>query len=167
MHRMLQSHQEDVQVKFPSQIDFRAISQLLKLRFTAMVTYSFHLRFPQLTSFHSVFHSFHGLMNSINWPAYSIWVFIAQLLEHCSATQRSRVLIPLKPRKFFFSGYFAIAYIYVISYKSFALHGIFPSPFHLNNVNLFMTNDHLIYSCDNLCSANGKLAKSNSGCNFV
>ena len=25
--------------------------------------------FLQLTSFHSVFHSFHGLMNSINWPA--------------------------------------------------------------------------------------------------
>ena len=34
--------------------------------------------FPQFTSFHSVFHSFHGLMNSINWPASSIWVFIAQ-----------------------------------------------------------------------------------------
>ena len=74
---------------------------------------------------------------------------------------------PVEAPKIFFSGYFAIAYIYVISYKSFALHGIFPSPFHLNNVNLFMTNGHLIYSCDNLCSANGKLAKSNSGCNFV
>ena len=34
--------------------------------------------FPQFTSFHSVFHSFHGLMNSINWPASSVWVFIAQ-----------------------------------------------------------------------------------------
>ena len=34
--------------------------------------------FPQFTSFHSVFHSFHGLMNSINWPVSSIWVFIAQ-----------------------------------------------------------------------------------------
>ena len=34
--------------------------------------------FPQFTSFLSVFHSFHGLMNSINWPASSIWVFIAQ-----------------------------------------------------------------------------------------
>ena len=34
--------------------------------------------FPQFTSFHSVFHSFHGLMNSINWPALSVWVFIAQ-----------------------------------------------------------------------------------------
>ena len=34
--------------------------------------------FPQFTSFYSVFHSFHGLMNSINWPAVSVWVFIAQ-----------------------------------------------------------------------------------------
>ena len=34
--------------------------------------------FPQFTSFHSVFHAFHGLMNSINWPALSVWVFIAQ-----------------------------------------------------------------------------------------
>ena len=27
--------------------------------------------FPQFTSFHSMFHSFHTLMNSINWPASS------------------------------------------------------------------------------------------------
>ena len=49
----------------------------LKLRFTAMVTLISFV-FPQFTSFHSVFHSFHGLMNSINWPALSVWVFIAQ-----------------------------------------------------------------------------------------
>ena len=24
-------------------------------------------------------------MNSINWPALSVWVFIAQLVEYCSA----------------------------------------------------------------------------------
>ena len=41
--------------------------------------------FPQFTSFRSVFHSFHRLMNSINRPASSVWVFIAQLVEHCSA----------------------------------------------------------------------------------
>ena len=28
---------------------------------------------PQFASFHSVFHSFHGLMDSINWPAPSVW----------------------------------------------------------------------------------------------
>ena len=34
--------------------------------------------FEPVAPFHSVFHSFHGLMNSINWPASGIWVFIAQ-----------------------------------------------------------------------------------------
>ena len=51
--------------------------------------------FPQFTSFHSVFHSFHGLMNSINWPASSVWVFIAQLVKHCSANAEA------KPNPFF------------------------------------------------------------------
>ena len=40
-------------------------------------------------------------MNSINWSAPNICVFIAQLVEHCSATQRQWVRIPLKPWKFF------------------------------------------------------------------
>ena len=47
--------------------------------------YEAKLEFPTMRdksvetlSFHSVFHSFHGLMNSINWPASSVWVFIAQ-----------------------------------------------------------------------------------------
>ena len=66
-----------------------------------------HKRFK---SFHSVFHSFHGLMNSINWPASSIWVFIAQLGEHCSAnaeaTGSNRVEAP---KIFFFRAIFAIA----------------------------------------------------------
>ena len=35
--------------------------------------------------------SFHGLMNSLNWPASSVWVFIAQLLEHCSANAEATV----------------------------------------------------------------------------
>ena len=42
---------------------------------TAMVTVISFV-FPQFTSFHSVFHSFHGLMNSINWPASSIWIHL-------------------------------------------------------------------------------------------
>ena len=40
-------------------------------------------------------------MNSINWPALSVWVFIAQLIEHCSANAEATVRIPLKPRKTF------------------------------------------------------------------
>ena len=43
-----------------------------------------------------------GLINSINWPASIVWAFIAQMVEHYSATQRPCVRIPLKPRKFFF-----------------------------------------------------------------
>ena len=62
--------------------------------------------FPQFTSFHSVFHSFHGLMNSINWPASSVWVFIAQLGEHCSANAEATGSNPVEAPKNFFSGYF-------------------------------------------------------------
>ena len=51
-------------------------------------------------------HSFHGLMNSINWPASSIWVFIAQLGEHCSADAMAAGLNPVEAPKNFFSGYF-------------------------------------------------------------
>ena len=53
-----------------------------------------------------VFHSFHGLMNSMNWPASSIWVFIAQLREHCSANAEATDSNPVKAPKNFFSGYF-------------------------------------------------------------
>ena len=59
--------------------------------------------FPQFTSFHSVFHSFHGLMNSINWPSSSVWVFIAQLVEHCSANAEATSSNPVQaPKKLFF-----------------------------------------------------------------
>ena len=64
----------------------------------AMVHIFIAFVFPQFTSFHSVFHSFYGLMNSINWPAFSVWVFIAQLVEHCSANSEAT----LKSRKTFF-----------------------------------------------------------------
>ena len=58
-------------------------------------------------SFHSVFHSFvHGLMNSINWPASSTWVFIAQLGEHCSANAKATGSNPVEAPKNFCSGYF-------------------------------------------------------------
>ena len=53
-----------------------------------------------------MFHSFHGLINSINWPASSIWVFIAQLGEHCSANAEVTGSNPVEAPKNFFSGYF-------------------------------------------------------------
>ena len=62
--------------------------------------------FPQFTSLHSVLHSFHGLMNSINWPAFSVWVFIAQLREHCSVNAEATGSNPVEAPKIFFAGYF-------------------------------------------------------------
>ena len=59
--------------------------------------------FPQFTSCHSVFRSFHGLMNSINWPASSVWVVIAQLGEHCSANAAAMGSNPVEaPKNSFF-----------------------------------------------------------------
>ena len=55
--------------------------------------------FPQLksTSFHVSFLS-RIKMNSINWSAPNIWVFIAQLVESTAAlTPRPWVRIPLRP----------------------------------------------------------------------
>ena len=48
------------------------------------------------------FHSFHGLMNSINWLASSVWVFIAQLVEHCSANAEATGLNLVEAPKNFF-----------------------------------------------------------------
>ena len=45
-------------------------------------------------------------MNSINWPASSVWVFIAQLREHCSANAEATGSNPVEAPKNFFSGYF-------------------------------------------------------------
>ena len=40
-------------------------------------------------------------MNSINWPAPNIWVFIAQLVEHCSANAEAMGSNPVEAQKFF------------------------------------------------------------------
>ena len=45
-------------------------------------------------------------MNSINWPASSIWIFIAQLGEHCSDNAEATGSNPVEAPKNFFSGYF-------------------------------------------------------------
>ena len=50
-------------------------------------------------------------MNSINWPASSVWVFIAQLGEHCSANAEATGSNPVEAPKIFFRGFFAIAQI--------------------------------------------------------
>ena len=54
---------------------------------------------------------FTGMMNSINWPASNIWVFIAQLVEHCSANAETIGSNPVEAPKRFFRAYFVIAYM--------------------------------------------------------
>ena len=41
-------------------------------------------------------------MNSTNWPAPNVWVFIAQLVEHCSAKAEAMRSIPVEAPKTFF-----------------------------------------------------------------
>ena len=94
--------QPDEKAISPSQQTFHSIPFAIHCDGHILIS----LVFPQFTSYHSVFHSFHGLMNSINWPASSIWVFIAQLGEHCSANAEATGSNPVEAPKNFFSGYF-------------------------------------------------------------
>ena len=48
-------------------------------------------------------------MKSINWPAPNIWVFIAQLVEHCSANAEAMGSNPVEAQKLFSGLKFAIA----------------------------------------------------------
>ena len=45
---------------------------------------------------------FTSTMNSTNWPAPNVWVFIAQLVEHCSANAEAMVSNPVEAPKTFF-----------------------------------------------------------------
>ena len=42
---------------------------------------------------------FTGTMNSINWPVLNVWVFIAQLVEHCSANAEATDSNPVEAPK--------------------------------------------------------------------
>ena len=44
------------------------------------------------------------LMNSINWPALSVLVFIAQLVEHCGMDAEITGLNPIEALKIIFWG---------------------------------------------------------------
>ena len=90
--------------KSDSHMSFSVILiQLLKVRLQQRWS---HLHFICISSVHnschSVFHSFHRLINSINWPALSVWVFIAKLVEHCSANAEATGSNPVETRKPFF-----------------------------------------------------------------
>ena len=49
-------------------------------------------------------------MNSINWPAPNVWVFIARLVQHCSANAEAMGSNPVEAPKTF-PAYFATAMI--------------------------------------------------------
>ena len=68
-----------------------------------MVKSSFHLCFRSSHHLYSIFLS-RVKMNSINWPASNIWVFIAQLVEHCSANAEAMGSNPVEALKKFFWG---------------------------------------------------------------
>ena len=65
-----------------------------------MVKSSFHLYLRSSHHLHSIFLS-RVKMNSINWPAPNIWVFIAQLIEHCSDNAEAMGSNPVEAHKFF------------------------------------------------------------------
>ena len=66
-----------------------------------MVKSLFHLYFRSSHHLYSIFLS-RVKMNLINWPAPNIWVFIAQLVEHCSANAEAMGSNPVEALNFFF-----------------------------------------------------------------
>ena len=65
-----------------------------------MVKSLFHLYFRSSHHLYFIFLS-RVKINSINWPAPNIWVFIAQLVEHCSANAEAIGSNPVEALKFF------------------------------------------------------------------
>ena len=66
----------------------------------------------QLSVVHIIFICFipfTGTMNSTNWPAPNVWVFIAQLVEHCSANAEAMGSNPVEAPKTYIVGSIAIA----------------------------------------------------------
>ena len=83
--------------------------QLLKIAIiTAMVKSLFHLCSRSSHHLYFIFLS-RVKMNSVKSPAPNIWVFIAQLVEHCSANAEAMGSNPVEALKFFFGHKFAIA----------------------------------------------------------
>ena len=62
-------------------------------------------------------------MNSINWPASNVRVFIAQLGEHCSANAEATGSNPAEATKNFFAGYFVMGHFTVVCLVTWPLSG--------------------------------------------
>ena len=50
-------------------------------------------------------------MNSINWPACHVWVFVAQMVEHCSVNAEATGSNPVEAPKSFFRANLATAMV--------------------------------------------------------
>ena len=64
-----------------------------------------HLHFICMSAAHIIFICFipfTGAMNSTNWPAPNVWIFISQLVEHCSDNADAMGLNPVEAPKTFF-----------------------------------------------------------------
>ena len=61
-------------------------------RATATIISSFEFVFPLASS---------SLFQQLNWPVTNVWVFIAQLLEHCGRNAEAMGLNPIEAPKIF------------------------------------------------------------------
>ena len=64
-----------------------------------------HFHFICMSAVHIIFICFipfTGTMNSTNWPAPNVWVFITQLVEHCSANAEVMGSNPVEAPQTFF-----------------------------------------------------------------
>ena len=64
-----------------------------------------HLHFIRMSAVHIIFICFipfTGTTNSTNWPAPNVWVFIAQLVKHCSTNAEAMDSNPVEAPKTFF-----------------------------------------------------------------
>ena len=66
------------------------------------LTIMFHICFIHVSFTYGSFLSRVPCMNSINWPAPNVWVFIAQLVEHWSANAEAKGSNPVEAPKTFF-----------------------------------------------------------------
>ena len=76
---------------------------------------------------------------NINWPAHNIWVFIAQLVEHCSANAEAMGSNPVEALQLFFSAEFAIVKIAIITAMVVcSFHSYFRSSYYLHSVTYYL-----------------------------
>ena len=113
-----------------------------------MVKSLFHLYFRSSHHLYFIFLS-RVKINSINWPTPNIWVFIAQLVEHCSANAEAMGSNPVEALKFF-SGLMQLLKLR-LQLRWSNLYLICISAVHIIFINFSLRNDLYIADLENLC----------------